>query len=160
MTSRLQHQKQDFKGISLCLETKQVHYTIALLISASPKPSMMPERRKRLWVATDQDHILGREGQALQAMTKTKQEPRQAPGSCLNPTNLPHSLFESFNQLVLFILIFYPIHTWNYKLWYHSAFWTRPEIRIGLVWKRLSYKFSAYSTTNFLLKCITTPGIS
>lgn len=37
----------------------------------------------------------------------------------------PHPLFKSFDQLIFFILIFYPVHTWNDKLGYYTAFWTR-----------------------------------
>ena len=59
--------------------------------------------------------------------------------------HLPHSLFESFNQLVLFVLIFYPVHTWNYKLWYHAAFWTRPATRSRSGRERFSHKPRAHS---------------
>ena len=103
-----QHLKQDFRGILLSFGTKrQAHFTLAALISTPPEPGPPPEREQTLSGLRPpqaRPH-LPRDGRS-QAGTRPRSSSR----------HLPHSLLESFNQLILFVLIFYPVHTWNYKL--------------------------------------------
>lgn len=103
-----QHYKQDFRGILLSLRTeRQAHFTPATLISTPPEPGPLPEREQ---MPSGLRPPRWRPYTLRDGTSRTATKPR------VRSRHLPHSLFESFDQLVLFVLIFYPVHTWNYKL--------------------------------------------